>query len=82
MKGLLDMVTRIHYFYSHVLPSSGRASENVTNRALLANVVPQSAVKSQNEETKTIAYCTDNGLQLNGNQTMIGRQTAEKHLPT
>ena len=41
MKDLLDVVTIFHYFYSHALPYSGRASENVTNRALLANVVPQ-----------------------------------------
>ena len=40
MKGLIDMATRFHYFYSHALPPSGRASENVTkNRVSLANVV-------------------------------------------
>ena len=77
MKGLVDQTTRFHYFYSHALPPSGRASTNLTKIGCRA------VKRKPNEETKTIAYTVRIiGLPFSGNQTMIGRQAAEKHLPT
>ena len=63
MKFLSDKATRFHYFYSHALPPSGRASENVAKKkqGVVSQLLSRSETEAKNEETKTLAYCTDNG---------------------
>ena len=83
MKGLIDMTTRFHYFYSHALPPSCRASENETKtRMSLANVVARCETEAKMKKLEQQPTVRIIGLQFSGNQTMIGRQTAGKHLPT
>ena len=48
MKGLTDMTTIFHYFYSRALSPSCRASENETKNGMsLANVVTRCETKAK-----------------------------------